>query len=131
MSVLLEGPAGPWAAVQRLNAAWRLQQPDALPPLFHERAVIVDAAHQRLAVGRAACVESYRAFVASATVHEYTEGVPSVDEFDGCAVVTYSFEIRYAAQGKTYNEAGTDCLLLERSTTDWVVVWRQLTWRAT
>jgi hypothetical protein len=129
MSMLPERPAGPWALVQRLNAAWRSQQLDTLAALFHERAVIVDGVHQRVAVGRAACIESYRAFVASATVEDYREGPPSVDEFEDCAVVTYPFEICYTAQGKTYNEAGTDCLLLECSTAEWVVVWRQLVWR--
>lgn len=128
MSVLPDGADGPYATVQRLNAAWRLQQLDSLPPLFHERAVIVDAAHQRLAVGRAACVESYRAFVTSATVEAYEAGPPTVDQFERSAAVTYPFEIRYTTQGKTYTEAGTDCLLLERSATDWVVVWRQLIW---
>ena len=74
--------------MQRLNAGWRLHELDALPALFHERAVIVDAAHQRLAMGRAACVESYRAFVTSVTVETYQEGPPTVDRFEGSAVVT-------------------------------------------
>jgi hypothetical protein len=128
--MLPEGAAEPWAVVQRLNAAWRLRELDALPALFHERAVIVDAGHQRLATGRAACVESYRTFVMSATVEAYQEGPPTVDRFEGSAVVTYPFEIRYSTDGQTYTEAGTDCLLLEWSTAGWVIVWRQLIWRA-
>jgi hypothetical protein len=129
MSVLAAASSDPWATVQRVNAAWRHRQVDALPPLFHERAVIVDGGHQRLAVGREACVESYRAFVASATVEEYTEGTAVVDEFGSCAIVTYPFEIRYTVEGRVYSEAGTDSLVLDSSTGPWVVAWRQVVWR--
>jgi hypothetical protein len=122
--------ASPLNVVQRLNAAWRGNQIDALPQFFHTKALIVDQGHQPLAVGRDACVESYRAFVSSATVEAYTEGTPKVAQFEGTAVVSYPFEIRYTMGSKIYSESGSDCLVLERTPEAWVVVWRQVVWRA-
>jgi hypothetical protein len=66
--------AGPLEVIQRLNAAWRGNQIDALPRYFHAKALIVDQGHQPL--------------------------------------------------------AGSDCLVLDRTPEGWVVVWRQLVWRA-
>jgi len=115
--------------VQQVNSAWQTGQCDNLVELFHQRAVIVDGAHQRLAVGQGECVASYRAFVASATVEHYAEGPATVDEFGGTGVVSYPFEMRYTTGGKTFTEAGSDCLVLRHGAAGWQVVWRQLVWR--
>lgn len=123
------GAPEPLELVRLINAAWRGNYLDELPRYFHERALIVDQAHQPLAVGRDACVESYRAFVASAKVEEYTEGNANVTRFRSSAVVSYPFEIRYTMEGKSHSEAGSDCLVLERAPEGWVVVWRQVVWR--
>ncbi len=102
-----------------------------MPALFHDRAVIVDSTHQRLSLGRDACVESYRQFVTAAKVEEYGEGEPTIDVFGAAAVVVYPFTIRYELNQHTYSETGSDCLVLERGgAAGWVVVWRQLVWRA-
>jgi hypothetical protein len=112
--------------VQRLNEAWRTNRLERLPALFHEQAVIVDATHQRLATGRAACVESYRAFVSSATIEAYSEEAPTVTLFGQTAVVSYPFRIRYTISGQGYEETGSDCLVLTHEPSGWLVVWRQL-----
>jgi hypothetical protein len=130
MSEVTATDGDPWRVVERLNEAWRTQRLAVLPALFHEQAVIVDATHQPLAVGRAACVESYRAFVASTVVESYEEGAPTVALFGATAVVSYPFQIRYTLDGQTYNETGSDCLVLTRDTPGWLVAWRQLVWRA-
>jgi hypothetical protein len=119
-----------WSVVQRLNEAWRTGRLEVLPALFHEHAVIVDATHQQLAIGREACVESYRAFVTSTSVRAYAEETPTVDVWGCTAVVSYPFRIRYTVGERSYDEAGNDCLVLTRDTSGWQVVWRQLVWRA-
>ena len=118
-----------WRVVQRVNEAWRTNRLEVLPALFHVDAVIVDATHLPLAVGRAACVDSYRAFVTSATVEAYTEGAPTVTLFGAAAVVSYPFQIGYSIGGQTYSETGSDCLMLVRGSQGWLVAWRQLVWR--
>lgn len=130
MAGLTTAEREPWRVIQRLNAAWQANQLEALPALFHEHAVMVDATHQPLAVGRAACVESYRAFVSSVTVESYSEEAPAITLFGAAAVVSYSFRIRYGAGGRTHAETGSDCYVLTREPVGWVVAWRQLVWRA-
>ncbi|HEU5305453.1 MAG TPA: nuclear transport factor 2 family protein [Gemmatimonadales bacterium] len=130
MSDLTDAGSEPWRVVQRINTAWRTNQLEALPALFHEQAVIVDAGHRPLAVGRAACVESYRAFVTSATVESYSEESPAVARFGATAVVSYPFQVSYTTGGLRYSEVGSDCLVLTRGAEGWVVVWRQVIWRA-
>lgn len=117
-------------AVERLNAAWRDGRVDELSALFHERAVIVDARHERLASGRAACVESYSVFATSASIDRFVQQPPRIDLFGSTAIATYAFEIDYTVGGADYREAGVDCLVLDRSPAGWVIVWRQLVWRA-
>jgi hypothetical protein len=121
---------GPGDVVRRLNEAWRTGRFERMPALFHEQAVIVDAAHQPLAQGRTACVESYRGFVASAAVEEYAEEAPTIARFEGTAVVSYPFRIRYTIGGQSYHETGSDCLVLTHAPSGWLIVWRQLVWRA-
>jgi ketosteroid isomerase-like protein len=116
--------------VRALTRAWRTKQLDLLPALFHERAVIVDVTHGRLAVGKEACVESYRAFVRMADVEAYDEGEPVIDLFESTAVVVYPFQMRYRSGGQSYTESGSDCLVWERGPQGWQVVWRQLVWRS-
>jgi hypothetical protein len=130
VSRLSTAESEPWSVVQRLNEAWRTNRLEALPALFHEQAVIVDATHQALAIGRAACVASYRAFVASAGVEAYTEGPPTVALFGAAAVVSYPFRIRYTMGERAYEETGSHCLVLTREASGWLVAWRQLVWRA-
>jgi hypothetical protein len=69
-------------------------------------------------------------FVASAAVESYAEEAPKVALFGGTVVVTYSFRIRYAVAGQLHDETGSDCLLLTRGPTGWLVAWQQLAWRA-
>ncbi len=65
---LAEVTSDPWRVVQRLNAAWHTNDLAALPAL---------------AVARGACVESYRAFVTSASGDDYVVGTPTVDLVEG------------------------------------------------
>lgn len=121
-----------WSVVQQLNRAWLTGDLAGMPALLHERAVIADANHQRLCVGREACVESYRQFVSAAKVEAYTEAEPAIELFGAAAVVVYPFTIRYELNGRSCAESGSDCLVLERGgAAGWVVIWRQLVWRPT
>lgn len=114
--------------VHRLNRAWQSGRIDDLAPLFHEQAVIVDSTHELLAEGRSACVESYRTFVASATVEVYEEGEAGVRMVGPVAFVTVPFEMAYRTGGGSYREAGSDALALVWEDDRWQVVWRQLVW---
>lgn len=112
-------------AIEALNKAWLEGRPDQLSGLMHERMLIVDAAGRRLAEGREAAVESYRAFAEAAVVDRFSVGATQVDVFGQAAVVSYAFDIVYCMAGVHYREAGRDTFVLEQSDSGWLAVWRQ------
>jgi hypothetical protein len=115
-----------WDLVRLINAAWREGQPERLLELFHDRMAIVGTSGNRYGVGKLACVESYRNFIASAQVTLFEETEPSVDVFETVAIVSYRFEIEYVMAGETHKEIGRDTFVLERVDGKWLAVWRQL-----
>lgn len=123
-------PQAPQDVIRRLNEAWRAGRPDDLAAFFHQEAVIVDGSHRIVAEGRQACVESYRAFISSATIEAYQEGAPEVRLLGPAALVSYPFEITYRTGGQSYHESGSDAFLLVRQAAGWTVAWRQLIWGA-
>jgi uncharacterized protein (TIGR02246 family) len=116
-----------WDLVRRINAAWREGQPERLLELFHDRMAIVGTSGNRYGVGRLACVESYRNFIASAQITLFEEIDPSVDLYETVTIVSYRFKIEYAMGGETHKETGRDTFVLERVDGKWLAVWRQLT----
>ena len=115
-----------WELVRQINAAWQGGQPERLLELFHDRMAIVGTSGNRYGVGRLACVESYRNFIASAQVTLFEETDPSVDVFKTVAIVCYRFEIEYVMGGETHKETGCDTFVFEHSGGKWLAVWRQL-----
>jgi hypothetical protein len=115
-----------WRIVRQINAAWVDGKPERLLEHFHDRMAIVGTSGNRYGVGKLACVESYRNFIASAKIARFEETDPSVDVCETVAIVSYRFEIEYTMGGKTHQETGRDTFVLERINDKWLAVWRQL-----
>jgi hypothetical protein len=118
--------SSPAEVVTAINRAWVSGRLGDLEPLLHPRAIIVGADLSRLAEGRDACIASYRDFLSAATVHEFQERDVRVEEYEGAAVVSYGYRIRYESGGERHQEEGREVLLLVRSVDGWQGAWRQV-----
>jgi uncharacterized protein (TIGR02246 family) len=115
-----------WDFVQRLNRCWTEGEPEKLRTFFHPDIVIVQPGFQGRAAGRDAAVASYVEFVAQAKVLAFEEKAEHVDVFGDTAVVSYTFEIAYEAEGRRLIEQGRDLFVLRRENRRWRAVWRTL-----
>jgi uncharacterized protein (TIGR02246 family) len=113
-----------WQVVKDMNDAWVKGRPENLVNFFHEDMVIVGPDLQKRGEGRQACVKSYEDFCTRATVHDFKEMDLRIDVYDDTAIATYSYEITYEMNGKTFHETGRDVFVLVRERNKWWTVWR-------
>jgi uncharacterized protein DUF4440 len=109
-----------------LNDAWAAGRLQDLEPLLHPRSVIVGPDLTRLSDGRDACIDSYREFLASSTVHAFEERDVKVEEYDGAAILSYTYRIAYELDGERYDDEGSEVLVLVRADRRWQIAWRQV-----
>jgi hypothetical protein len=64
--------------------------------------------------------------VNSAEIHQVQLEEPSVDLADATAVAVYGWEMTYEMEGQTYQEAGSDILMLAKFDTGWLITWRAM-----
>ncbi|MDP9120428.1 MAG: nuclear transport factor 2 family protein [Acidobacteriota bacterium] len=114
------------ALIERLNAAWLEGRYDDLEPLFHPTAVLVAPGFTGRLQGRAACIQSYRDFGASAGLEGFEPAGLTIDGWDRTAVVSYSFAVVYQLEGARYRESGRDLLVVIEEAGSWRIAWRTL-----
>ncbi|MBN2592718.1 MAG: hypothetical protein JXA81_04355 [Sedimentisphaerales bacterium] len=49
-----------------------------------------------------------------------------IDVFCDVAIVYYSYETKWAMEGKTFSETGNDVMVLGRTEGKWLLIWRTL-----
>src|SRR5258707_6504907 len=76
------------AVVAAINAAWLEGRFDDLPQYFHPDVVLAQPGRAKRTVGREAVVDSYRQFMAEATIHSFTPGEVHIDGAGDSAVTT-------------------------------------------
>ena len=112
--------------LSRLSAAWREERFDELEDILHQSVVFVQLGFNGRVEGRTACVNTYREFMSSAKVVDYSESDPTVDVWGGTAVATYRFEMAWEMNGKPHHEVGRDMFVFVREDSRWQVVWRTM-----
>jgi len=110
--------------VQRINQAWRTGHPEQLEEFFHPDMVITGPGYQVMGRGRTACIDSYRQFAATATIHEYSESNFKTEVWGDTAVCTYTWTIDYETAGRRSRETGTDQFVFGRQASQWLALWR-------
>ncbi len=111
--------------LRRLVAAWREGDLTALRELLDERAVFVAPGFGERLVGREACAESVRRFVASVEVLDFSEDEVQIEAWADTAVATYRVRRAFARPGgEVRRESAREVLTLRRKAGRWVVVWR-------
>ena len=73
-------------SLDRFSVAWQSLDEEALRGILHPDVVFVPPGGQARAVGREACVDTYRHFLGAATVIHYKELDPAIDVFGATAV---------------------------------------------
>jgi len=112
--------------VSRLTAAWREQRFEAMTELLHEEVVFESPGFSGRIQGRRACVDSYRQFMAAATVLEYVEHAVAVQTWGATAVARTHWEMAWRQGDASQREDGHDVMVLTRDGGNWQVVWRTL-----
>jgi hypothetical protein len=115
-----------WQVLQEINDSWVQGRPEDLERHFHPDVVFVAPGFQQRLEGRAACVDSFRDFCSTATVHDYRTANPSVDVVTETAVATYAFEIEYGLGSESFSEAGRDMWVFVRDQDRWLAIWRTI-----
>ena len=109
-----------------INAAWKNNRIETLADLFHERMTIAGPDHSTYAVGRDACIETYREFAANVSVLAYRESAPVIEVWGDTAIAHYGWTMTYRRGPTTSTETGTDHFVLGRAAGAWRVLHRML-----
>jgi len=116
--------------IDYMNNAWLQgaieELPAALDACFHDQMVIRGADLQIASAGKDACIQSYLDFVSQAAIRECTLEEPTIDLAGDSAVAVYSWDMTYDMAGQTYEESGTDVLMLARVLGRWLITWRAM-----
>jgi len=112
--------------LSRLTAAWREERFDELEDILHQSVVFVHPGFRGRVEGRTGCVNTYREFMSSAKLVDYSESDGTVDVWGATAVATYRFDMSYEMNGKSHHETGRDLFVFVREDSRWQVVWRTM-----
>jgi hypothetical protein len=110
--------------LERIDDAWTTGQTDPLRPLFHADMLIAGPGYHRFAVGRDACVESYREFCTNAKVLAYQPSHLEIRVWGDTAVASYSWSMTWQRTGDPVSDSGTDQFVFGRFRQDWLAVYR-------
>ena len=111
-------------SLTEFNRAWLDRRFEQLSEWFHPDVVIRGPGFQEVGRGREACVESYRQFMSSAEVLEFSETNTHTDTWEDAAAVTYDWTMAYRQGGETKRESGHELLVFRLHGGRWVVVLR-------
>ena len=111
--------------MREINRAWSGGHPEKLNDYFHEDIIIVSPDLTVLGEGRDACVRSYQDFVSSAGILDYREYDFDARVWTNTAVITYTYDIAWESEGKSFQETGKDLFAFTRKNGRWQAVWRK------
>ena len=112
------------ALLERFSVAWQALDLEALRGILHPSCIFVPPGGAARAVGRDACVDTYRHFLGAATVVAYKEGEAQIDVFGTTAVAAVPWDMTWSIAGREETGKGRDLLVLLDDGTRWQIVWR-------
>ncbi|HEV7765945.1 MAG TPA: DUF4440 domain-containing protein [Thermoanaerobaculia bacterium] len=114
------------AVVAAITQAWLSKQYELIDDYLAADVVIAAPDSDTRVIGREAYVQSFRDYDSAAVTDEFDAGNPLIDVIGDAAVALCPFRISYQLNGVTYRETGTEMLVLNRSSTGWLVIWRSM-----
>src|SRR5262244_2442069 len=97
--------------LSRLTAAWREERFDELEDILHQSVVFVQPGSGQRLEGRTNCVNTYREFMSTSKVVEYSESDVAIDVWESTGVATYRFDMTWQKEGEVHRESAHDVLV--------------------
>jgi hypothetical protein len=110
--------------LRRINDAWLQRKVDEMASALDDRVVFVQPEFGGRVEGRERAIQSYREFLASATILEFSESELSADVWGDSAVATYRYALDWEADGDRHHDEGHDLFVFRRSRDMWLAVFR-------
>lgn len=110
--------------IERLNDCWLNDKLENLDMFFHKQVVMLQPGTNKKVIGREAMIESYRDFIETSEVSDFRINDMAIDVFEDTAVVFYTFRIHYHVETTSYDESGSEILVLHNHNDRWIIVWR-------
>jgi ketosteroid isomerase-like protein len=114
-----------WRTIEEMTTAWATHgDVEPLRNFFHENMVAITPDVRERIEGREACLAAYKDFVDKSTIHSWRDYDPEVQVYGGgnFAVVTCYWEMSFDYEGKRYDSAGRDMLVLVKEDGKWWLV---------
>jgi uncharacterized protein (TIGR02246 family) len=113
--------------VRELNATWQEGDLDKLAGFFHESVVLLPPDSGEPIVGRDAVLETYRNFLQSAVLHDFTETTLTSFDFPGTVIVHMGFAVDFSVGEQRMRDSGLEVYAVDTSETELQVIWRSQT----
>ena len=114
------------AVLKGVISAWRTRSFDRMTALFHPDVVFVAPGLQARAVGRKACIDTYRRFAETADINAFHEPEPTIDLAGDTATAVQPWAMEWQHGDHAHRETGYDILVLTRRDGAWMVTWRTM-----
>jgi uncharacterized protein (TIGR02246 family) len=111
-----------WETVEALNRCWTAGDPAGLREHFREDMVAVTPGDRLPLEGRDACVAAWSAYARSTQILSWEAHDPRVRIHGDAAVVTYLYDMVCEREGRRFQPAGRDMMVLVREGGRWRVV---------
>ncbi|MEJ2628753.1 MAG: nuclear transport factor 2 family protein, partial [bacterium] len=59
-------------------------------------------------------------------LHEYSESMPDIKLWGNTAIASYTYDVSWEMNGKSYKESGKDLFVFTYENGKWQAVWRKL-----
>jgi hypothetical protein len=113
-------------AMTALSAAWQGRRYDDLAMWFAPDMVFTLPGGAGHLAGPPAIVASYREFMDRITLISYRESTPDIEAWSDLAVVSFTWEMDWLADGVSNHGSGRDIFALRRAAGRWQAIWRTM-----
>jgi ketosteroid isomerase-like protein len=114
------------AVLNKINESWLSKKYDEIGKGLTEDVIIAAPGSNVRIKGRDAYIQSYRDYDSVAKTLQFIPEEPQIDIMGDTVAVISPFAVTYQLKGNTYHERGKDILILKRTDSGWLVVWRTM-----
>jgi ketosteroid isomerase-like protein len=114
------------AVLNKINESWLAKKYDEIGSSLSDDVIIAAPGSTERIKGKKAYVQSYRDYDSVAKTLQFIPEEPQIDIMGDTVAVISPFAVTYQLKGNTYHERGKDILILKRTDSGWLVVWRTM-----
>jgi ketosteroid isomerase-like protein len=109
---------------QKINDLWINNKTGELYNYLSNDVVFASPGFHKYLKGKDLCINSYKEFMAQATIRDFQIEQINVDMFNDIAIATYHFSIEYDKNGQRYSEKGYELMAFREFDNQWLLIWR-------